>query len=91
MEIPQLDGLINILTKVNKIVNVVAPIVNAIVGFMLPMLLFMGNHLRNFILFVNNYVTIGNYTWFIVITSITVVGAIVLCFLFPGEKPEKDN
>ena len=88
LQIP--DWLTNAIDSIVSVLAYVAPVVNAIVVFLLPMLQPMGDALRNFIVLVLSYITIGNYTWFIVITSITVVAAIVFAFLFPGEKREKN-
>lgn len=84
-----IDTIKNILTKLGGVLAYVAPVVNAIVLFMLPLLGPMGDALRSFIVTILGYITIGNYTWFIVITSVAGVAAIVLAFLFPGEKAEK--
>ena len=91
MEGPDITELMNIVNNVSRWVNIVASVVNPIMIFMLPILLYVGDLLRNFILFVRDSVVIGNYTWFIVITAVTAVGAITLCFLFPGEKPENNS
>ena len=88
---PDIESVMNILTNISNVVNIVARVVNPIIIFMLPILLYIGDLLRNFILLVRDTVTIGDYTWFIVITAVTAVGAIALCFLFPGEKPEDNN
>jgi hypothetical protein len=90
MEMPDLQGIIDILTRVGRWVNVVANVVNPLISFMLPFLFFIGDLLRDVILWVDAILPDGSYTWFIVITSVAVVVAIVLTFLFPGEKPEDD-
>ncbi len=90
MELPDLSGIMNILTRVTRIVDIVAKVVNPIVSFMLPMLLFIGGLLYDFILYVKNIIPTGTYTWYIVATAIIVVAAIVLTFLFPGEKMEEE-
>ncbi|MBN2154552.1 MAG: hypothetical protein JW776_00725 [Candidatus Lokiarchaeota archaeon] len=86
---PELEWLSNLIASILKILGIIAPIVNAIVIFMLPMLEPMGNALRNFILFVLGKITVGNFTWFILITAITAVVSITLAIFFPGEKEEK--
>ena len=80
--------LSNILTYIMNILGYIAPVANAIVVFMLPMLEPMGNALRNFIVLVLDQITVGNYTWFIVVTAVTTVVAIGLAIIFPGEKEE---
>ena len=87
LQIP--DWLINTISQIVQVLAYVAPVVNAIVLFMLPMLQPMGNGLRNFILLVLDQNTVGNYTWFIVITALAVVVAVILAILFPGFKEEK--
>ena len=88
IEIPeQFKGLID---TINNIVGFMAPVVNAIVVFMLPLLLPMGIALRNFVLLCLSYISIGNYTWFIVVTAVTVAVTVTLTIIFAGEKPEND-
>ncbi|TFG20907.1 MAG: hypothetical protein EU530_01780 [Promethearchaeota archaeon] len=90
MEMPDLQGIMDILTRVGRWVDIVAKVVNPLMAFMLPILFFIGDLLRDVILWVNTFIPVGNYTWFIVVTSVVGVVAIVLTFLFPGEKPEDD-
>ncbi len=80
----------NVLNSINQILGYVAPVVNAIVLFMLPMLEPMGNALRNFVLLTLGLVVPGEYVWFIVFTSVIGVGALLLAIFFPGEKREEN-
>jgi hypothetical protein len=57
---------------------------------MLPILFFIGDLLSKAILWIDSILPDGSYTWFIVVSSVAVVVAVVLTFLFPGEKPEED-
>jgi hypothetical protein len=90
MNLLQLETIQAILAKIVAILAYVAPVVNAIVVFMLPFLEPMGNALANFIVVVLEMIPEGNYTWFIVITAAAGIAAIVLTFLFPGEKKENN-
>ena len=90
MEMPDLQGVIDILTRVGRWVDILAKVVNPLMTFMLPVLFFIGDLLSNAILWLDSILPDGSYTWFIIIASVAVVAAIVLTFLFPGEKPEED-
>jgi len=90
MEMPDLSGVMDILTRVGRWVDIVAKVVNPLMTFMLPILFFIGDLLRDVILWADTFIPEGSYTWFIVVTSVVGVTAIVLTFLFPGEKPEDD-
>ena len=85
-----LDTITNIMSKVINVIAIIAPVVNAIVLFMLPFLVPMGDALRSFIVTVLELITVGNYTWFIVVAAVTLVASITLVFLFPGYKDEKE-
>jgi hypothetical protein len=91
MMLPDLEGVMNVLSNITKWVNIIASVVNPMMAFLIPILLYLGEPLRDLILLFRDIVPIGEYTWFIVATAVVVVVAIILCFLFPGEKSEKDN
>jgi hypothetical protein len=90
MEMPDLQGIMDILTNVGRWVDFVAKVVNPLITFMLPILFFIGDLLSKAILWIDSILPDGSYTWFIVVSSVAVVVAVVLTFLFPGEKPEED-
>jgi hypothetical protein len=87
LQIP--DWVTNLIASIIAVLAFIQPVVDAIVLFMLPILQPMGNVMRDFIILVLNQITVGNYTWFIVITAITAVTAITLAIIFPGYKDEK--
>ena len=62
MEPPNLEGITNILANISNWVDIIANVVNPIMGFMMPILLFLGEPLRNLILLVRDITTIGDYT-----------------------------